>query len=76
MKQFDEYTEDLLGMIVTVNDDGVVYQDEIIEVYLPSGDKIIGPSITCAKIYARWFMVADMLQKSEMIKKMIDEQGV
>ena len=72
MQECDEYTEDLLGTIITVNDNGVVYQDEVIEVYLPTGDKIIGPSITCAKIYARWFMVADMLQKSEMIRKMID----
>ena len=61
---FDEYTEELLGMIVTVNDDGVVYQDEIIEAYLPNGDKIIGPSITCAKIFACWFMVDEMLQKA------------
>ena len=72
----EQYNEENIGDVVSMNDKGITYEDEIIEIYLPNGQKIIGPSLGCGKIFARFLMIPDMINASEQIKKMIEENGV
>ncbi len=66
------YTEDDIGKEVEVLIEGIAYMDTIIEMWLPDGQRIIGPQLKCGHIFARFTMLPSMLQASEDTKKMLD----
>ena len=66
------YTEDDIGEEVEVLIEGIAYMDTIIEMWLPDGQRIIGPQLKCGHIFARFTMLPAMLQASEDTKKMLD----
>tara|TARA_R100000541_G_scaffold32129_1_gene40891 strand:- start:9730 stop:9945 length:216 start_codon:yes stop_codon:yes gene_type:complete len=67
------YTEKDIGSEVQITIEDVLVWDEVIEMFLPNGNKIIGPSITCGHIYARFVMIPDMIRISDSVKKHLEE---
>ena len=67
------YTEKDIGTEVQITIEDVLVWDEVIEMFLPNGNKIIGPSITCGHIYARFVMIPDMIRISDSVKKHLEE---
>ena len=67
------WTEDDVGEEVEIEIEGVRIWDEIIELFLPNGTTIIGPSITCGHIFARFTMMPAMLEASEATKKHLED---
>jgi hypothetical protein len=67
------FTEVDIGKEVQTKIEGVLVWDEVIEMYLPNGNKIIGPSITCGHIYARFVMIPDMIRISDSVKKHLED---
>jgi len=66
------WTDEDIGNQVDVVIEGVRYTDTIIEMWLPDGQRIIGPQLKCGHIFARFVMLPSMLQASEETKKMLD----
>ena len=67
------FTEVDIGKEVQTKIEGVLVWDEVIEMYLPNGNKIVGPSITCGHIYARFVMIPDMIRISDSVKKHLED---
>ena len=67
------YTEVDVGKEVQVKIEGVLVWDEVVEMYLPNGTSIIGPSLTCGHIFARFTMLPSMMQASEATKKHLED---
>ena len=67
----DGWTEENLGDEVEVSIEGVKYLDTIIEVYLPDGQRIIGPKLKCGHIFARFSMLPAMFAASEATQEML-----
>ena len=65
------YTEDQVGEEVEIFIEGVKVFDEVIQVTLPSGNKLIGPSLSIAHIFARYTMVPPMIAASEATEEML-----
>ena len=59
---------------VELDVDGVRVPDTIIEMWLPNGHRIIGPSLTCGHIFARFTMLPSMLEASEQTRKHMEGQ--
>jgi hypothetical protein len=68
------WTEDDIGEAVELDVDGVRVPDTIIEMWLPNGHRIIGPSLTCGHIFARFTMLPAMLEASEQTRKHMEGQ--
>ncbi len=66
------YTEADIGEEVEITHEGIRYYDTIIEMWLPDGQRIIGPQLKCGHIFARFTMLPAMLTASENTKKMLD----
>mgnify|MGYP003111100432 FL=1 len=62
-----------IGKEVQVKIEGVLVWDEVIKMYLPNGTTIIGPSLTCGHIFARFTMLPSMMQASEATKKHLED---
>lgn len=67
------WTEEDVGEEVEIEIEGVRVWDTIVEMYLPNGSQIIGPSITCGHIFARFTMIPAMLEASEATKKHLED---
>ena len=63
------YTEEDIGTEVRSVIEGIEHYDEVIEVWLPNGYRIIGPSLKCGHIFARFTMIPTMLEASEKIQE-------
>ena len=72
------WTDDDIGTEVEVFIKGIRYFDTIIEMWLPDGQRIVGPQLKCGHIFARYTMLPSMLNASEETKKALDmmEDGV
>ena len=72
------WTDDDIGTEVEVDIEGIRYFDTIIEMWLPDGQRIVGPQLKCGHIFARFTMLHSMLSASEETKKALDmmEDGV
>jgi len=72
------WTDDDIGTEVEVFIEGIRYFDTIIEMWLPDGQRIVGPQLKCGHIFARYTMLPSMLNASEETKKALDmmEDGV
>ena len=72
------WTEEHIGNEVEVEIEGIRYIDTIIEMYLPDGQRIIGPKLKCGHIFARFSMLPAMFAASEatqdMLKQMEDHE--
>ena len=66
------WTDEDIGEEVEVVIEGIRYFDTIIEMWLPDGQRIIGPRLKCGHIFARFTMLPSMLQASEETKKTLD----
>lgn len=66
------WTEEDIGEEVEITIEGIRYYDTIIEMWLPDGQRIIGPQLKCGHIFARFTMLPAMLAASENTKKMLD----
>jgi len=69
------WTKEDIGKEVEVLIEGVHYHDIIVEVWLPDGQKIIGPRLKCGHIFARYTMVPAMMQASEETEKAFEMMG-
>jgi hypothetical protein len=67
------YTEEDIGSEAQIEIEGVLVWDEVIEMFLPNGTSIIGPSLTCGHIFARFTMLPAMIQASEATKKHLED---
>jgi len=67
------YTEEDIGSEAQIEIEGVLVWDEVIEMFLPNGTSIIGPSLTCGHIFARFSMLPAMIQASEATKKHLED---
>jgi len=67
------FTEVDIGKEIQVKIEGVLVWDEVVEMWLPNGSRIIGPSITCGHIFARFTMIPAMLEASEATKKHLED---
>lgn len=67
------WIEENIGEEVEIEIEGVRVWDTIIEMWLPNGSRIIGPSITCGHIFARFTMIPAMLEASEATKKHLED---
>ena len=75
MSEMDEnkiWADEDIGEEVEVLIEGIRYFDTIIEMWLPDGQRIIGPKLKCGHIFARFTMLPAMLDASEHTKKMLD----
>ena len=63
------YTDEDLGKHVETIIEGIRYYDEIIECYLPDGQRIVGPRLKCAHLFARYSMIPHMEAVSEATQK-------
>ena len=68
------WTEEDIGETVELDVDGVRVPDTIIQMWLPNGHQIIGPSLTCGQIFARFTMLPSMIQASEQTRKHLEGQ--
>lgn len=59
------YTKKDIGTEVRSVIEGVEMFDEIIAVWLPNGQQIIGPTLKCAHIFARFSMIPAMMEVNE-----------
>jgi hypothetical protein len=69
------YTDDDIGREVKVIVENICYTDVVVEVYLPDGQRVIGPRLKCAHLFARFSMIPAMEAHSEVIQK-AQEDGV
>ena len=63
------WEEEHIGQAVELDVDGVKVPDSIIEMWLPNGHRIIGPSLTCGHIFARFTMLPALLEVREATKR-------
>ncbi len=68
-----KFVKQNVGLEVEIEIEGVKIWDEIIEMYLPNGTSIIGPSLTCGHIFARFTMLPAMIQASELTKQRLED---
>lgn len=68
------WVEDNIGEEVEIEIEGVRVVDTIIELWLPNGHRIIGPSLTCGHIFARFSMLPSMIQASEQTRRHLEGQ--
>ena len=66
------WTDEDIGEEVEITIEGIRYFDTVIEMWLPDGQRIIGPQLKCGHIFARFTMLPAMLAASENTKKMRD----
>ena len=59
------WTDDDIDNEIEIVIEGVKMRDEIIEAWLPDGQRIIGPKLKCAHIFARFSMLPAMYAASE-----------
>ena len=64
------YTEEDIGTEVLSVIEGIQHYDEVIAVWLPNGQRIIGPSLKCGHLFARFTMIPAMLQASERLQEL------
>ena len=64
------YTEEDIGTEVLSVIEGIQHYDEVIEVWLPNGQKIIGPSLKCGHLFARFTMIPAMLEASMRLQEL------
>jgi len=69
------YTEEQIGEEVEIFIEGVKVFDEVIQITLPSGNKLIGPSLSIAHIFARYTMVPPMIAASEATEEMLKQMN-
>lgn len=67
------YTEEQIGEEVEIEIEGVKVWDMVIELMLPNGSTVIGPSLTCGHIFARFTMLASMIEASEHTRKHMED---
>jgi len=67
------FTEEDIGSEVQIEIESVLVWDEVIEMYLPNGTSIIGPSLTCGHIFARFTQIPTMIEASEATKKHLED---
>ena len=67
------WTEEDIGESIELDVDGVIVPDTVIEMYLPNGHRIIGPSLTCGHIFARFTMLPSMIEASEATKRHLED---
>ena len=65
------YTEEQIGDEVEIFIEGVKVFDEVIQITLPTGNKLIGPSLSIAHIFARYTMIPSMIAASEATEDML-----
>lgn len=66
------YTEEDIGTEVLSVIEGISHYDEVIEVWLPNGQRIIGPSLKCGHLFARFTMIPAMLEANERMRELRD----
>ena len=66
-QELNEWKQYDIGKSVVVFIEGIKYEDTIVKVCLPDGQIIIGPSLKCAQIFARFTMLPDMMRVSDMM---------
>lgn len=64
------YTEEDIGTEVLSVIEGIQHYDEVIEVWLPNGQRIIGPSLKCGHLFARFTMIPAMLEASVRLQEL------
>ena len=69
------YKSEDIGKMVEVTIEGVNYMDEIIGVWLPDNQYVIGARLQIAHIFARFSMVPPMLATSDAIRESMEEQA-
>tara|TARA_R110000765_G_scaffold407047_1_gene504206 strand:- start:41 stop:271 length:231 start_codon:yes stop_codon:yes gene_type:complete len=69
------WVESDIGEEVEVFIEGIRYFDTVIEMWLPDGQRIIGPQLKCGHIFARFTMLPAMLSASHETKKTLDMIG-
>jgi hypothetical protein len=69
------WTDEDIGEEVEITIEGIRYYDTIIGMWLPDGQRIIGPQLQCGHIFARFTMLPAMLEASESTKEMLDMIG-
>jgi len=67
-----EWKEEDIGDEVLIEIGGISLFDDIIEIMLPNGRIVIGPSLQLAHIFARWTMVPQMIEVSEATRRAFD----
>jgi len=67
------YTEEDIGESVEIEIEGVKVWDYVIDMMLPNGTTIIGPSLTCGHIFARFTMLPAMIESSDATKKHMED---
>ncbi len=67
------YKKEHIGSEVITEIEGVQVWDEIIELMLPNGNTIIGPSLTCGHIFARFLMLPAMVEASDTTRKHMED---
>ena len=67
------WTDEDIGNEIQHQIDGVSFLDIVIEMYLPDGRRLVGPSITCAHIFARFTMLPDMVELSNITRRRIEQ---
>jgi hypothetical protein len=65
------WLEEDIGKEVEIIIEGVRLIDEIIEAWLPDGQRIIGPKLKCGHIFARYSMLPAMFAASEATQDML-----
>ena len=70
-----QYKPEDIGTMIEVTIEGVTYMDEIIGVWLPDNQYVIGPRLKCAHIFARFSMVPPMLATSDARRESMEEQA-
>lgn len=65
------YTKEQIGDEVEIFIEGVKVFDEVIQITLPTGNKLIGPSLSIAHIFARYTMIPSMIAASEATEDML-----
>jgi len=67
------YTEEDIGTEVRSVIEGVEMFDEVIAVWLPNRKRIIGPTLKCAHIFARFSMIPAMLEVNERMESHMND---
>jgi len=67
------YTDDDIGTEVSTVIEGIQYFDTVIECWLPDGQRIVGPRLKCAHLFARFSMIPQMEMVSEAVATHQDE---
>jgi len=67
------YTEEDIGEEIEIEIESVKVWDQVIELMLPNGTTIIGPSLTCGHIFARFTMLPAMIAASDATRKQMED---